>query len=303
MPILRRDAVLAAAITVGLARRAGDPDALRSTWHRVAPVVAGTDVELLLLDAWGELSAGAAMVSPTERDTVVRAMADAITRAGTPAWCVAVDEWWRLQRAIATKDTTAAAPTATTAATAAATTVTTAATATATAAATEAAAAAARLTALVDGDGAGEPVGRLTRPRATAARAWVSVFDATIDPRSVMAAAAALTAAGQPWEAAALCGAAAAKLTGHPEARELLAAGRAFRARIATRDRSAAGGLSERERAVGALLVDGLTHKEIGARLYLSPKTVEQHVARLRQKLLVTHRSELLTALRARLGT
>ena len=57
--IMRRDAVLAAAVTVGLARRAGDEDALRAAWHRIAPVLAGADVELLLLDAWGELSAAA----------------------------------------------------------------------------------------------------------------------------------------------------------------------------------------------------------------------------------------------------
>src|SRR5262249_11515880 len=43
VPVQRRDAVLAAAITMGLARRAGDAQALRATWHRVAPVVAGAD--------------------------------------------------------------------------------------------------------------------------------------------------------------------------------------------------------------------------------------------------------------------
>ena len=59
--------------------------------------------------------------------------------------------------------------------------------------------------------------------------------------------------------------------------------------------------LSEREREVGALVVDGLTHKEIGARLYISPKTVEQHVARLRQKLAASNRAALVAGLRLRL--
>src|SRR5262249_37152665 len=90
VPVQRRDAVLAAAITMGLARRAGDAQALRATWHRVAPVVAGADVELLLLDAWGELSVCAALVSAIERDTIVEAMTAAAARAGSPPWCAAV---------------------------------------------------------------------------------------------------------------------------------------------------------------------------------------------------------------------
>ena len=48
--------------------------------------------------------------------------------------------------------------------------------------------------------------------------------------------------------------------------------------------------------------MEGLTHKEIGARLYISPKTVEQHVAKIRQKLAVSGRSELMASLRARLA-
>ena len=50
---------------------------------------------------------------------------------------------------------------------------------------------------------------------------------------------------------------------------------------------------------MGALVIDGLTHKEIGARLYISPKTVEQHVARLRQKLAASNRAALVAGLRA----
>jgi hypothetical protein len=45
----------------------------------------------------------------------------------------------------------------------------------------------------------------------------------------------------------------------------------------------------------------GLTQKEIGARLYISPKTLEQHVARLRRKLAATNRAGLVAALRAHL--
>ncbi|TWP46283.1 helix-turn-helix transcriptional regulator [Lentzea tibetensis] len=66
---------------------------------------------------------------------------------------------------------------------------------------------------------------------------------------------------------------------------------------------SISGGVFKRERAVGELLMDGLTHKEIGSRLYISPKTVEQHVARIRQKLAVSSRAELIASLRSRLAS
>ena len=108
-PVLRRDALLGAAVSVGLARRSGDAHALADTWHRVAPVAAGADVELLLLDLWGELSVASALVSPTDRDDVVAAMRAAVVRAGSPAWAVGAEQWWRLERAAATGDAAEAA--------------------------------------------------------------------------------------------------------------------------------------------------------------------------------------------------
>ena len=48
-------------------------------------------------------------------------------------------------------------------------------------------------------------------------------------------------------------------------------------------------------------MLDGLTHKEIGAILFISPKTVEHHVARIRQKLGAATRAEMLAGLRATL--
>jgi DNA-binding NarL/FixJ family response regulator len=254
VPVLRRDAVLAAAVTVGLARRTGDDDTLRSTWHRIAPVLHGADIELFLLEAWGELATAAALVSPTDHDQIVAATAAAVARAGTPDWAAAAQAWWSLQQAIATDDPAAAA------------------------------AAASQLTGC--------------DPRATAAQAWAAVLNDTADPATIAAAAEDLANAGQPWEAATLCATAAARLGNV----ELLSTARTIRARIATTE-AAAGGLSTRESAVGKLLLDGLTQKEIGARLYISPKTVEQHVARLRQKLEASNRAELVAALRTRLAS
>jgi DNA-binding CsgD family transcriptional regulator len=57
--------------------------------------------------------------------------------------------------------------------------------------------------------------------------------------------------------------------------------------------------LSEREREVAELVLLGLTYREIGARLYISAKTVEHHVARIRRRIGARSRSELLSMLRA----
>jgi two-component system response regulator NreC len=51
--------------------------------------------------------------------------------------------------------------------------------------------------------------------------------------------------------------------------------------------------LSEREREVLRLTAEGYTNQEIGAKLYLSPKTVDTYRARITGKLDLHHRSEL----------
>ncbi len=61
--------------------------------------------------------------------------------------------------------------------------------------------------------------------------------------------------------------------------------------------------LSAREREVAALLVDGLTSKEIGRQLNLSPRTVEMHRARLMKKFSAGTSSELVNRLLGGLAT
>jgi two-component system, LuxR family, response regulator FixJ len=61
------------------------------------------------------------------------------------------------------------------------------------------------------------------------------------------------------------------------KSRERLGADRSARERYAQ--------LSDREREVAGLIVEGLTNKEIGRALSLSPRTVETHRANLFAKL------------------
>src|SRR5690606_9632710 len=61
---------------------------------------------------------------------------------------------------------------------------------------------------------------------------------------------------------------------------------------------SASATLSDREFDVARLVVSGKTYVEIGAALFISPRTVEHHVAHMRRRLDATSRSDLIAKLR-----
>ena len=249
-------------MTVGLARRSGDAAATAATWARVAPVVAGTDVELLLLDVWGELSVVAEQVSrPTATSwstrCAPRCAAQARPGGAWPSTCGGSSS------GPSSPATPPQPPT----------------------------------------PRPGSPRSpHTTRGCAAGPRRplrWAAVLAGRVCPETVDAAAARLADDGLRDEAAALCRAAAQRTSDPAATRRLLGAGRGLRP--GPGGPRAAGLLSEREREVGALVLDGLTQKEIGARLYISPKTVEQHVARMRQKLAASNRATLVAALRTHL--
>jgi len=76
-------------------------------------------------------------------------------------------------------------------------------------------------------------------------------------------------------------------------ARELLATGATPRKRVdETR-----GQLTAQEVQIATLARDGHTNPEIGAQLFLSPRTVEWHLRKVFQKLDISSRRELRTAL------
>ncbi|MEV0361968.1 LuxR C-terminal-related transcriptional regulator [Nocardia fusca] len=61
--------------------------------------------------------------------------------------------------------------------------------------------------------------------------------------------------------------------------------------------------LTEREREILVLIVDGLSNREVGSRLFISPDTVKEHVSRILAKLEVASRIEAaVAAVRAELG-
>jgi DNA-binding CsgD family transcriptional regulator len=75
--------------------------------------------------------------------------------------------------------------------------------------------------------------------------------------------------------------------------KELVATGERVRERsVETRD-----DLTAQERQIAQLAGDGLSNPEIGARLFLSPRTVEWHLRKVFTKLGVRSRRELASAL------
>lgn len=260
-----RERLLLAALSAGIARRSGDVARLREAWAAAEPVLARRAVDLLQLEAVEELLVAAARLRQPHRITpVVEALDAIVDRLGRPpVWTVSAG-WTRLHLAVAVEDAAAAAD-------------------------------AARALAGVAASG------HRQRAQVTAADLWARALAGEVAPDAVLAAAEALAAADLPWEGSRLAGHAAIRTGDAAGARRLLE-----RARELAGPEPAGGGggapargsLSEREVEVAQLVLAGRTHKEIGAQLYVSPKTVEHHVARIRTKLGAGTRAELVAALR-----
>ncbi|MBW6439565.1 LuxR C-terminal-related transcriptional regulator [Actinoplanes hulinensis] len=254
-----RDRVLRAALAAGIARRRGDIAGLRDAWTGIEPLLARRTVDLWQLEPLEELAVAAARLRRIGRLTPVLALLDDIvTGLGRPAAWSVALDWLRLQTAIVTEDAGAAAETAE------------------------------RMTTTGG-----------TRPRAqcVAARRWAEVLAGTVDTNEILAATEDLHAAELPWEASRLAGQAAIRTGDAGAARRLLERARELSEPEADSP-GGGGGLSEREVTVARLVLAGSTHREIGAQLYIAPKTVEHHVARIRGKLGANTRAELLAMLR-----
>lgn len=288
-----RDRLLRAVLAAGIARRRGDIAGLRDAWSGIEPLLARRTADLWQVEAVEELAVAAARLrQPGRVASVLDLLEGIVARLDRPAtWSVSLG-WIRLHMAIVTDDADAAAEVA------------------------------GRLAAVVGG-------GARTLAQRTTAQRWAAVLAGEVAPEAVLAATEELHAAQLPWEASRLAGQAAIR-TGDPaaarrlleRARELsepdaagtgaagagpgaaagAEAGADGPADRAGRLSDRAGGLSEREVTVARLVLAGSTHREIGAQLYISPKTVEHHVARIRSKLGANTRAELLAMLREMLG-
>ncbi|NQE89408.1 helix-turn-helix transcriptional regulator [Nocardia terpenica] len=276
-----RDRLLAHGVAVGLARRGGDHSALTLAWQAAAPLFDDVGVDLLTLLPIGELwLAGIRLRDEGRIAGLVDAARELLRRLhNPPAWANAF-HWYALQAAIAhERPDELLSP------------------------ARQLKAAAA----------AGDPHAAVL---ADAGRTWVLVLRGQVDPEEVSAAVRRLAGIGLSWDAARLASEAALAAGDSATATVLLKLARTVRAEARPSPRAARPAdpaepappkpapvvdavLSEREREVAELVLLGLTYREIGARLYISSKTVEHHVARIRRRIGAGSRSELLSMLRA----
>lgn len=284
-----RDGLWAAALHTGLARRSGDTGALHRHWHAGMEVLAEYSVDLYSLLPLGELWVAAARMHQRERlraplETAFGLLANL---GDPPAWSLPL-HWAGVHAAILANAPESMAPHG----------------AALTAAATRS---------------------DFARVLAGAGRAWLRVLAGQVDPDEVAGAARGLARFGLTWDATRLTGQAALQTSDARVSALMLALARDLKLTAgpvedfadpvtsesepgspetpiarSTPARSGAA-LSAREREVAELLVLGMPYRDIGAQLFISAKTVEHHVARIRRRLGAQSRTEMLSMLRAML--
>ncbi|MEV4714089.1 helix-turn-helix transcriptional regulator [Micromonospora sp. NPDC049374] len=269
VPLPGRERLTFACLTAGIARRRGDIAQLRAAWAYAEPVLARRAVDLTHLEMIEEILVAAARLRQHRRITPVLDDLEAVVgRLDRPLdWAVSLG-WIRLQIAIVGEDQRAS-------------------------------------TAAASHLGSLEPLGSRQQAQCRAAIRWSAAFAGDVCPDGVLADAAELEAVGLPWESSRLLGHAAIRTSDPSAARRLLERARELsfvEVSVAGSAQDAGrGSLSDREVEVARLVLAGRTHREIGSQLYVSPKTVEHHVARIRAKLGAGSRAEMIAALRSRL--
>ncbi|MEV6370332.1 helix-turn-helix transcriptional regulator [Micromonospora musae] len=279
-PLESRDQLFATALELGIARRNSDLGALQRGWGHALEAVVRHPVDLFTLLPLGELAIAAARLGDLDRLAPhLHRARSLLDRLGDPPLWSTPLHWSGLHAAILSDEPAVADEHV-----------------------------AALLTAA--------PHSRYATVVAAAAASWVDVLRGVVDPAQVEAAARGLHDAGLGWDGARLAGQAAIRTPDRRAMTALLDCARTLQGRPAGARTSqpttadgdgqvadalaapAAHRLSDREREVAELVLAGLTYREIGDRLFISAKTVEHHVARMRSRLNCANRAELLALLR-----
>jgi DNA-binding CsgD family transcriptional regulator len=302
VPLEPRDELFAAAVAVGLARREGDLSALQRGWSRAREALLRHPVDLYVLLPLGELAVAAARLREQWWIEPHLRQAEVLLEAlGQPVlWRVPL-HWYGVHAAIAGESPEEARR---------------------------------HVSALAEAATAGPYAAVL----AGAATCWMRVLAGTADVDAVVATARQLGAAGFGAEGARLAGQAAIRATDRKMMTTLLECARTVRPDVSAGADAPAPGkaqeaataegnppqdvevparpggsqrpdaplpatLSTREQEIARRVLTGLTYKEIGAQLFISAKTVEHHMARIRRRLGATSRRELFGQLQVMLGS
>ncbi len=278
----RRDALWAAALNTAIARRSGDGGAVQKHWYAAMEVLAEYSVDLFSLLPLGELWVAAARMRQVDRLQHTLDEAFAILESlGNPAlWSVPL-HWAGVHAGILANSPEAVAP---------------------------------HGHALTSAAGGSA----FAKALSGAGRTWLRVLANHVDVDEVTAAARALAAFGLTSDATRLAGQAALQTPDGRVSGAMLQLARDLKLTTSEDDgpesaptpaaptgspRPQTSRLSDREREVAELLLLGMPYRDIGSRLFISAKTVEHHVARIRRRLGAESRSEMLSMLRAMLAT
>ena len=282
----RRDALWAAALQTAIARRSGDSGALQKHWYAGIEVLAEYSVDLFALLPLGELWVAAARIRQVEqlRHTLDQAFT-LLDSLGNPAlWSITL-HWAGVHAGILANVPELVAP---------------------------------------HGQALGAATGASTLAQALSAagRTWLRVLGNQVNTDEVTAAARSLSHVGLTSDATRLAGQAALQTPDGRVSGAMLQLARDLKLGAAPGDVASAptgdepegatpspphqatsgSPLSHREREVAELLLLGLPYRDIGGQLFISAKTVEHHVARIRRRVGAGSRSEMLSMLRAMLA-
>lgn len=279
----RRDALWTAALQTAIARRSGDTGALQKHWYAAVEVLAECSLDLFALLPLGELWVAAARMRQVDQlqHTLDQAFALLNSLGNPPLWSVPL-HWAGVHAGILANSPESVAPHGQALSAAAAQSV-------------------------------------LAQALSVAGRTWLRVLAGQVDADEVGAAARSLAHVGLTSDATRLAGQAALQTSDPRVAGAMLQLARDLKIGMGSVEAPSAGDqvettassprqppsgtpLSDREREVAELLLLGLPYRDIGSQLFISAKTVEHHVARIRRRLGAGSRSEMLSMLRAMLA-
>ncbi|MDR7301758.1 LuxR C-terminal-related transcriptional regulator [Haloactinomyces albus] len=271
-----RDRLVAIAIEAGIANRDNDMTALADVRSRARKIFAEHPVDLFTMLPLGELVVATARLRDQEWLTpYLREARYLLGDLGTPPLWSAMLHWKCLQAAVVLEQHDRAREHA----------------------------------AALEGMAHHTP---LSTAMSDGAQVWLNILAGEVDQSETERAARSLHSAGLVWDGANLAGQAAVRTTDRRVMPALLECARTLQGKAPRPQKlpaagrgsgsASAGGadlLSDREREVAELVLAGYTYKQVGKRLFISAKTVEHHIGRIKQRLGSTTREEMLTRLRA----
>ncbi|MEV8025803.1 LuxR C-terminal-related transcriptional regulator [Microbacterium sp. NPDC080220] len=273
LPLSSREVLVRDSVMLAHVRRYGSLDELRALWERVRDDVRHVEPDLYLLHPLREFIETAPLFDDSERVLpAIEALTDILRGLGDPSMWSTPFHWSTYHRALLARDAHGQAHAAR---------------------ALSAAARGSRLAATLSA-----AVGEWSRSR---------VDDGDIDRIEQIASR--LAEVGLAWEGARLAISLSERSRDRRAGTRLATFARALHPNagpgvsgndVALGD---SGLLSAREREVAGLVLSGMTYAEIGEAIFISPRTAEHHIARIRRRLGATSRTDLIAKLQAIVGT